>query len=172
MALHVVVATYKDALGAQGALDGVKAAGIKLEDSVYILNNGDGDLEFKEAKDAGGGRGFAIGGATVAVAGLLLGPVGWGALAAGGVVGGLISKLHDANIPSSEIERLGAQLKPGEAAAIAVTKDGDEDAVRDILFNNGGEIVSLTISDDLKTALDDVAQEVEVAEDGTTADSA
>ena len=38
----------------------------------------DGNLEFKEGKDAGGGKGFVYGASTVAVAGLLLGPVGAG----------------------------------------------------------------------------------------------
>ena len=173
MALQVVVATYKDVIGAKDAITAVKDAGIKLADQAYVLNNGDGNLEFKEGKDAGGGKGFVYGGATVAVAGLLLGPVGWGAVAAGGVVGGLIAKVHDAGIPSSDIEKLGESLEPGHAAAIAVAQDGDEEAVRQILYNQGGEVVSVHVTDDLKTALDGVApQGVTVAEDGSSTESA
>ena len=55
MALHVIVAKYKDVLGAQDAIAAIKGAGIKLADQAYVLNNGDGDLEFKEGKDAGCG---------------------------------------------------------------------------------------------------------------------
>ena len=39
--------------------------------------------------------------------------------------------------------------------------------------NNGGEVVSVTVTDDLKTALDGVAPSgVEVAKDGSSADAA
>lgn len=172
MALHVVVAKYQDVLGAKDAIAAIKDAGIKLADQAYVLNNGDGDLEFKEGKDAGGGKGFVYGAATVAVAGLLLGPVGWGALAAGGIVGGLVSKVHDAGIPSADIEKLGNSLKPGHAAAIAVANDGDEDQVQQILFNNGGEVVSVSVTDSLKTALEQEAPAgVTVAADGKTAEA-
>jgi len=173
MALHVVVAKYKDVIGAKDAIAAIKDGGIKLADQAYVLNNGDGDLEFKEGKDAGGGKGFVYGASTVAVAGLLLGPVGWGAVAAGGIVGGLISKVHDAGIPSSDIEKLGESLAPGQAAAIAVAKEGDQDAVREILFNQGGEVVSVSVTDDLKTALEGAAPEgVTVAEDGSASETA
>lgn len=171
MALHVIVAKYKDVIGAKDALTAVKDYDIKLADQAYVLNNGDGNFEFKEGKDAGGGKGFVYGASTVAVAGLLLGPVGWGAVAAGGVVGGLIAKLHDANIPSADIEKLGETLEPGQAAAIAVAKEGDQDQVREILFNQGGEVVSVGVTDDLKGALEAAAPEgVTVAEDGSSAE--
>ena len=173
MALHVVVAKYKDVIGAQDAIAAIKSYGINLADQAYVLNNGDGNLEFKEGKDAGGGKGFVYGASTVAVAGLLLGPVGWGAVAAGGVVGGLIAKLHDAGIPSADIEKLGESLEPGQAAAIAVAQEGDQDRVREILFNQGGEVVSVGVTDDLKGALEAAAPDgVTVAEDGSSAESA
>ena len=172
MGLHVVVAKYKDVLGAKDAIAAVKDEGIKLADQAYVLNNGDGDLEFKEGRDAGGGKGFVYGASTVAVAGLLLGPVGWGALAAGGLVGGLVAKVHDAGIPTSDIEKLGNSLEPGQAAAIAVAKDGDEDKVQEILFNQGGEVVRVSVTDDLKTALEDKAPAgVTVAEDGSATET-
>ena len=173
MTMHVIVAKYKDVLGAKDAIAAVKEAGVKLVDQAYVLNNGDGNLEFKEGKDAGGGKGFVYGASTVAVAGLLLGPVGWGAVAAGGVVGGLIAKVHDAGIPSAEIERLGQSLAPGQAAAIAVAQEGDEDKVREVFYNQGGEVVSVGVTDDLKSALDGVAPEgVAVAADGSSTETA
>jgi uncharacterized membrane protein len=173
MAMHVVVATYKDVLGARDAIAAVKEANIKLVDQAYVLNNGDGNLEFKEGKDAGGGKGFVYGASTVAVAGLLLGPVGWGAVAAGGVVGGLISKAHDAGIPSADIERLGRSLAPGHAAAIAVTHEGDEDRVREIFHNYGGEVVTVGVTDEVRTALEGTAPDgVTVAADGSSTGTA
>jgi uncharacterized membrane protein len=124
MALHVVVATFKHEGAARDAIASIKGSGIKLADQAVVVNNGDGSLAFKEGKDAGGGKGFVYGASTVAVAGLLLGPIGWGAMA-GGLVGGLIAKLHDAGIPSKDIEALGQSLEPGQAAAIAVAQEGD-----------------------------------------------
>lgn len=168
MAMYVIVAKYKDVLGAKDAISAVKDAGIKLVDQAYVLNNGDGNIEFKEGKDAGGGKGFVYGASTVAVAGLLLGPVGWGAIAAGGVVGGLVAKLHDAGIRSSDIEALGSSLEPGHAAAIAVTQEGDQDRVGEILFDYGGEIAKVSMTDDVKSALEgDAPAGVTISEDGS-----
>jgi uncharacterized membrane protein len=99
--------------------------------------------------------------------GLLLGPVGWGAVAAGGVAGGLVAKLHDTGIPSSKLEDVGRALKVGEGTAIAVTKEGDEDEVTRIFESAGGSVEAVGITDDLKTALDVLAPTgVLVSEDG------
>jgi uncharacterized membrane protein len=168
MSLHVVVATFQHEGAARDAIANVKDEGIKLVDQAVVVNNGDGNITFKEGKDAGGGKGFVYGASTVAVAGLLLGPVGWGALATGGLLGGLISKVHDAGIPSKDIEALGQSLKPGNAAAIAVTQDGDEDRVLAILHNFGGEVVRVAVTDSARSALDSAApQGVTVAADGS-----
>ena len=169
MTLHVVVAKFKDEGGAKDAIVAIKDAGIKLADQVVVLNNGDGNLTFKEGKDAGGGKGFVYGGATTAVLGVLLGPVGWTVMG-GALIGGMIAKLHDAGIPTKDIEALGNSLEPGHAAAIAVAQDGDEDKVAEILKNFGGEVVRVSVTDTVKTALDgDAPTGVTVAEDGSTA---
>jgi uncharacterized membrane protein len=171
MSLHVVVAKFQHEGAARDAIAAVKAAGIKLADQAVVLNNGDGNVTFKEGKDAGGGKGFVYGASTVAVAGLLLGPVGWAALAGGGVVGGLVSKLHDAGIPSGDLESLGKSLTPGQAAAIAVAQEGDEQEVERTLFNFGGEVIKVGVADSVKSALDGVAPSgVTVTEDGSTAE--
>jgi uncharacterized membrane protein len=173
MSLHVVVATFQHEGAAKDAIAAVKSAGIKLVDQAVVLNNGDGNVTFKEGKDAGGGKGFVYGASTVAVAGLLLGPVGWGALAGGGLLGGLISKLHDAGIPNRDIEALGQTLQPGHAAAIAVTQEGDEDKVQQTLHNFGGEVVRVSVTDSARSALDgDAPEGVTVAADGSSAEQA
>lgn len=167
MTLHVVVATFKDEGGAKDAIAAIKDAGIKLADQVVVLNNGDGNLTFKEGKDAGGGKGFVYGGATTAILGALLGPVGWTVMG-GALIGGMIAKLHDAGIPTRDIEALGESLEPGHAAAIAVAREGDEDVVSETLTNFGGEIVRVSLTDSLKSALEDEAPAgVTVATDGT-----
>lgn len=172
MSLHVVVATFKDEGGAKDAIAAIKGAGITLADQAVVVNNGGGNLTFKEGKDAGGGKGFVYGVATIGVAGLLLGPIGWTAMA-GGVVGGAIAKLHDAGIPTKDIQALGNSLGAGHAAAIAVAKEGDEDKVAETLRNFGGEVVRVSVTDSLRTALEGTAPDgVTVAQDGSSAERA
>jgi uncharacterized membrane protein len=173
MSLHVVVATFQHEGAAKDAIAAVKGAGIKLVDQAVVLNNGEGNITFKEGKDAGGGKGFVYGASTVAVAGLLLGPVGWGALAAGGLVGGLTSKLHDAGIPNKDIEALGQSLQAGHAAAIAVTQEGDDAAVQETFHNFGGDVVRVSVTDSARSALErDAPQGVQVAADGSSTEPA
>ena len=168
MTLHVVVAKFKDEGGAKDAIAALKDAKIKLADQVVVLNNGDGDLTFKEGKDAGGGKGFVYGGATTAVLGVLLGPVGWTVMG-GALIGGMIAKLHDAGIPTKDIEALGDSLEPGHAAAIAVAQEGDEDKVAETFKNFGGEVVRVSVTESLKSALDgDAPSGVTVAADGSS----
>jgi len=65
-----------------------------------------------------------------------------------------------------------ADPRPGQAA-IAVAREGDQDRVEEILFNNGGEVVSVSVTDDLKSALDGEAPAgVAVAEDGGSVETA
>jgi uncharacterized membrane protein len=169
MALHVVVAKFKDEGGAKDSISAVKDAGIKLADQVVVLNNGQGNLTFKEGKDAGGGKGFVYGGATTAVLGVLLGPVGWTVMG-GALVGGLVAKLHDAGIPTRDIEALGRSLEPGHAAAIAVAQEGDQERVQQILHDFGGDVVRVSVTDTVKASLEGEAPGgVTVATDGTSA---
>jgi uncharacterized membrane protein len=169
MPLHVVVAKFKDEGGAKDAISAIKDQKIKLADQVVVLNNGEGNLTFKEGKDAGGGKGFVYGGVTTAALGVLLGPVGW-TFMGGALVGGLIAKLRDAGIPTKDIEALGNSLEPGQAAAIAVTQEGDEDRVAETLKNFGGEVVRVSVADSVKTSLEAVAPTgVTVAADGSSA---
>jgi uncharacterized membrane protein len=168
MSMHVVVARFNDYESAKGAVRQVKNAGIKLEDQAVVTNNGDGNFQFKEGKDAGGGKGFVYGAVLTGAVGLMLGPVGWGALAAGGVAGGLVSKIHDANIPNNRLEDVGRDLKVGEGAAIAVTKEGDQDQVSSIFETAGGNVEAVGITDDLKQSLEGLAPAgVELDDDGT-----
>ena len=78
---QVVVARFEDVDTTSDALRAV-AKSIKLADWAVVLNKGGGDIAFREGKDAGGGRGFALGALATAAAAIMLGPVGWTGLAA------------------------------------------------------------------------------------------
>jgi uncharacterized membrane protein len=45
------------------------------------------------------------------------------ATAAGAVIGGITAKLHDANLPSDTLRKLGEQLTPGTAALVAIVDE-------------------------------------------------
>jgi uncharacterized membrane protein len=162
---QVVLARFEDVDTASDALRAL-AKSIKLADWAVVLNEGGGDIAFREGKDAGGGRGFALGALATAAAAVLLGPVGWTGLAVGGAAGGLAAKLHDANIPSEQLKQLGERLEPGNAAVIAVVEGPDATGVSASLKASGGEVVAMGVSEDLKASLEGLAPSgVEVQKD-------
>jgi uncharacterized membrane protein len=154
--LHVIVARFPSLLQAQDAVNAIEDDGIKLADRIVIEKLADGRLDIVESKDAGGGRGFVYGAVATGVLEVLAGPVGWTMLA-GGVAGGLAAKFHDAGVPTKSIEDLGQSLAVGHAAVVTVARDGDEKAVEGRLYNFGAEIVSVTVTDKLRTALEEPA---------------
>ena len=154
--LHVVVARFPSVLQAQDAVHAIQDDGLKLADQIVIEKLADGKLSIVEDKDAGGGRGFVYGAVATGVLGVLAGPVGWSMLA-GGVAGGLIAKFHDAGVPTNRLEELGRSLAVGQAAVVTIARDGDEGAVLGRLHNFGGDIVSVAVTDTLKTALEEAA---------------
>ena len=91
-------------------------------DNVAVLTkDADGKLDVKEPTDWGGGRGAVVGGVTGAALGLLAGPVGW-AIGLGALVGGLAAKLRDSGFSDERLRKLGASLKPGTSAMVAVVE--------------------------------------------------
>lgn len=153
---QVVLARFGDVDTASAALRSL-AKNTKLADWAVVVNKGNGDIAFREGKDAGGGKGFAIGALLTAAAGIALGPVGWAGLAAGGAAGGLVAKLHDANIPSEQLEALGNKLAVGNAAVIVIVEANDPTGVEAQLKASGGEVAAVGVSAELKTSLESLA---------------
>lgn len=153
---QVVLARFADVDAASTALRGL-AKNTKLADWAVVVNKGNGDIAFREGKDAGGGKGFAVGALLTAAAGIALGPIGWTGLAAGGLAGGLAAKLHDANIPSGQLQALGERLAVGNAAVIVVVEANDPTGVEAQLKAAGGEVAAVGVSDEVKTALESLA---------------
>lgn len=153
---QVVLARFDDVDTASDALRSL-AQSTKLADWAVVVNKGNGDIAFREGKDAGGGRGFALGALATAVAAVALGPVGWAGLAAGGAAGGLVAKLHDANIPSGQLEELGRKLEVGNAAVLVVVEGTSAAGISDHFTQAGGQVAAVGISDELKTSLESLA---------------
>jgi uncharacterized membrane protein len=153
---QVVLTRFADVDTASAALRSL-AKTTKLTDWAVVVNKGNGDIAFKEGKDAGGGRGFALGALATAAAAIALGPVGWAGLAAGGAAGGLVAKLHDANIPSGQLEELGKKLEVGNAAVLVVAEVTDASGIEAHFKQAGGEVAAVGVSDELKSALESLA---------------
>lgn len=154
--LHAVVARFPTPIQAEDAIRAIKDAGINLADQAVVVK-GDAGITIAEGKDAGGGKGFVYGALATGVLGVLAGPIGWAGLLAGGAAGGLAAKFHDAGIPTQRLEELGERLVIGEAAAVAVARSGDEGMVQDTFRNYGGDSVTVTLTESVRTALESAA---------------
>ena len=89
MSMQVIVGRFASYGAARHVIRSIEESDVRLEDYAVVTNNGDGNFTFEEGKDAGG-KGFAYGALLTAGAGLFLDPIGWGAVAAGGLAGGLV----------------------------------------------------------------------------------
>ena len=167
--LHAVVARFPTPVQAEDAIRAIKDAGINLADQAVVVKGDEGKLTIAEGKDAGGGKGFAYGALATGVLGVLAGPIGWAGLLAGGAAGGLVAKFHDAGIPTQRLEELGERLSIGEAAAVAVARTGDEGIVQDTFRNYGGESVTVTLTESVRTALEAAAPTGGASGEGTPA---
>jgi uncharacterized membrane protein len=106
--VQIIIAAFPDEGRADAALKELeelkKEHTIGILDAAVVRKDPDGKLHVKETEDMGGGRGSVIGGGLGAVLGLLGGPAGLLLTTAGGaLIGGLMAKSHDANIPNERL---------------------------------------------------------------------
>jgi hypothetical protein len=109
---NIVAASFKTSDGgtrAGGAIAG--AFPDKVGNTAVLLVKPDGTPKFIESKDWGAGRGALLGGAI----GIIGGPIG---IIAGGGIGALAAKLHDAGFKDAQLEELGKSLQPGQSAVV------------------------------------------------------
>ena len=122
--VEILVAAFENEAAADAAYNQLKrgANSSWLADVAIVVNEGN-KVKFKESKDMGGGKGAVVGGAIGAITGLLFPPAIPLFTAAGAAIGGLTAKLHDANLPSETLRKLGEQLTPGSAAIVAIVDE-------------------------------------------------
>jgi uncharacterized membrane protein len=154
--VQVIVAAFRTETDANTALDTLKRAQkehlIRIDDAAIIRKDSSGKLHLHETGDMGGGKGLAIGGVTGAVVGLLAGPVGWAA-GIGAVIGGLGANLHDAGFRDERLKQIGAGLTPGSSAIIAVVEHTWVDTVTRQLQQEGADVVTAAIAQDVADQL-------------------
>lgn len=122
--VEILVAAFKDEAAADAAYNQLKrGANSAWLDNVAVVVNEGNKVKFKESRDMGGGKGAVLGGAIGALTSLLFPPAILITTAAGAIIGGVTAKLHDSNLPSDTLRRVGEQLTPGTAAIIALVDE-------------------------------------------------
>ena len=155
----VIVAAFTSEDAAKAALDELKSSkkDIGLHDAVIIRRDGD-KVKVKETKDMGGGKGAVIGGVLAGIA------TGGLSILAGAVAGGLVAKLHDANLSNKELKALGQALPDGQDAVLAVVDQASGDKVTDMLKKAGAVATTVNLDADTVARLTAPAEEAAAEE--------
>jgi uncharacterized membrane protein len=155
--IQIVAAAFNSEDGAEQAFKSLKdaqGAGLVTINNVAVLTkDAAGKLHIKEPTDWGGGKGAVIGGVTGAALGLLAGPVGW-AVGLGALVGGLAAKLRDSGFSDERLRKLGASLKPGSSALVAVVEHRWVATLERQLAEAGADTLTEEISADIARELE------------------
>jgi uncharacterized membrane protein len=156
--VQVIVAAFQDENAANAVLkelqDAKKQGLIEIRDAAVLTKDPDGKLHIKDTKDWGFGKGAMAGGVVGIVAGLLAGPVGWGLLG-GALIGGVAAKMADGGFDNKRLEQLGASLKPGSSAIVAVIDHVWVAQAEAIMKKQAMDTTTQAISDDVAKQLEE-----------------
>jgi uncharacterized membrane protein len=112
----------------------------------------DGQVQIKDTGDWGFVKGAIAGGVVTGAVAIIAGPVGWGLLAAG-VTGGVIAKVHDANIKDNALRDLGAQAKRAGSALVIMVDPAGEAAIGEALTAAGAAATTVGLDEATATRL-------------------
>ena len=156
----LVVGAFRDPDDADQALPSVQQAakdqGLKVHDAGIVRRSADGVVEIKETGDWGFWKGAIAGGVVTGAIAVIAGPVGWGLLAAG-VAGGVIAKVHDANIQDDALYRLGARAKQAASALVIMVDPAGAAAIAAALTAAGAAATTVGLDEATATRLADAA---------------
>ncbi len=161
----IIVATFPSDGAASAALDQLKSSkkDIGLKDAAIVRRDGD-KVKVKETKDMGGGKGAVIGGVLAGIA------TGGLSILAGAVGGGLIAKLHDANLSNKDLKALGQALPEGQDAVLAVVDEASGDKVTEMLKQAGAVATTVNLDADTLARLTAPAEEAATEEPAAPAE--
>lgn len=152
--VQLIVAAFQTETGAKEALAHLKEA--KKDDLIKILNaavitmNQNGKVKIHETGDTSGKKGAVIGGALgIIVPGI--GNVVGGVV--GAAIGGLAAKMRDSGFNNDRLAVIGQGLKPGTSAIVAVVEHIWVDQVEAAMQEEGANVVTQAISDDIQETL-------------------
>ena len=136
--VDIVVAEFNTDAAASAALKALKGQ-FPLQDAA-IIRNENGRVKVKETRDMGGGKGASVGVVLAAILGLFTG-LTWVGLGAAAVAGGLVAKLHDANLPNKELKAIGTALTADKSVLVLVVDQGQGEAAKKALADVGAAAV-------------------------------
>lgn len=151
--VQLLAATYASKSQADTILDTLeamhKAATITLKDGAVITKGEDGKIKVEETDELttreGATRGAVIGG----VLGIWLGPGAILTAGLGGFLGGLVGKIRDTGIKNDQMAELSSNLKPGQAAVVALVTDDSVIRTQEALEGYDGEMLVSAVEEDV-----------------------
>jgi uncharacterized membrane protein len=156
--VQVVIAAFEEERAADEVLSQLKEAKwaglIGIQNAAVLRRDQKDKLHIKELKDWGGGKGAAFGGALGAVVGVLTGPGILVAGAAGALIGGLAAKLRDSGFSDERLKTVGASLKPGTSAIIAVIEHKWVAELENEMAEAGADVLTEAIAADVAEQLE------------------
>lgn len=161
--LRLLAVEFDDVLKAQEALLAslrmAKRGAIRLDDAAIVTKERSGRIRIHQTKDTSPGQGAAAGGWVGMLAGLLfLAPLVGAVL--GAAVGGIWAKLRDIGISDKQMEQMGENLEPGDAALFLLfTPEAPTTLVRELRRFDGSVLFSNLepeLTAEIAAALDEI----------------
>ena len=156
--VQLIVAAFQDEKSASQVLKNLKQAKkeklIGIQNAAVLRKDMNGKLHIQETADFSGKKGAALGGVTGAAIGLIAGPVLLVPAAVGALVGGLTAKLRDSGFSDKRLETLGASLKPGSSAIVAVVEHRWVAEVERAMQEAGADAMTASLGADIAAQLE------------------
>ena len=173
--VELIVAAFQDETSADEALKELKQAKkehvIAIQDAAVLRMDQKGKVHIKEVHDVGAGKGAVAGGLLGVGLALLAGPVGIVvAGVTGALVGGLAADKLDFGLDNERLKKLGAGLKPGTSAIVAIIEHTWVDDLEAELAEAGADVMTEALSEDIHAQLEagrEVATTAVMTEEGT-----
>jgi uncharacterized membrane protein len=168
--VQLIVAAFNDPNKAGQLMDELKAGKkqglVGIIDAAVVVKDEKGKLKIQDAKRRST-KGLVTGGVVGGALGLLLGPVGWAAVA-GGAIGALAGKLSGAPL-KAEMKDIGESLTPNSSAIVAVIEHTWVAQLEEALAAEGARLVREALKADIAAQLEADGSVVYTAVDNTIA---
>ena len=142
---EVLIAAYPERSAAGTEFDQlvelIRGKQVVSEGAILVERDEAGELQVRETGDRLGRKGMGWGGGVGVLVGLAAPPL-LGAVAVGAAAGGLIGKFAGHKVQAAVGEGLGANLKPGMAAVMAVIRTEDRLVVEQTLAGSPAKSVA------------------------------
>ena len=134
-------------------LEGLAREGVvRLDDAAIVVKTSSGKVELHQRRELSTGSGIVAGGVAGVLGGLLLGlPVA--ATLVGMAAGGGLTFI-DTGIDNSRMKRLGADLRPGQAALCILVSDADWSLLRERMAPFARELLAVELTPEAEAALE------------------